>query len=127
MNVNIEQCGQILHNLYEMDIIFPKYRNFVAVSQMFEYLISGRCTKLEGNMGAYSMYEQELRMDTISSKLVDILDEMEKIRNNQYMIYDAINQVNQRLGDVLDYEAVVAYNMQAIANNTEIYARYYIF
>lgn len=124
---NIEQCEKILERLYAVGIIFPKYRNFIAVSQIYEYLISGRCKQLEGKEGAYSLYEQELRMDTISSKLADIFDEMEKIRENQYMIYETINQVNQRLGIVLDYEAVVAYNTKVIVNNAEICMRYCIY
>jgi len=33
---------------YDYDIVFPKYRNAVALSTFYEYLSAGRCTALEG-------------------------------------------------------------------------------
>ena len=35
-----------LSSLYDMDVIYPKYRNLVAVSTIYEYLSSGRCDHL---------------------------------------------------------------------------------
>ena len=35
-----------LENLYDVNIIYPKYRNLVAVTTIYEYLASGRCDTL---------------------------------------------------------------------------------
>mgnify|MGYP007024707781 CR=1 FL=1 len=58
-----------------MGRFFPKYRNLVAVSQIYEYILSGRCTELGGYQGAYNLYEQETRMDIVIMRLDDIYEE----------------------------------------------------
>ena len=68
----------MLDKLYELNVIFPKYRDLVAVSQMYEYVASGRCNTLSGYEGAYNLYEQELRMNIVISQLEDIYDQLMK-------------------------------------------------
>lgn len=58
-----------LDSLYEMGIIYPKYRNLVAVSTIYEYLSSGRCDRLDGPDGAYNLYEMELRQNIVIGQL----------------------------------------------------------
>ena len=38
-----------LNQLYSLNIIYPKYRNFVAISSFYEYFESGRCNTLKGH------------------------------------------------------------------------------
>ena len=45
---SVEESQQLLDKLYELNVIFPKYRDLVAVSQMYEYVASGRCNTLSG-------------------------------------------------------------------------------
>ena len=45
------QTEAYLKRLYSMDILFPKYRNMVAVITIYEYLVSGRCDTLTLNQG----------------------------------------------------------------------------
>ena len=45
------------NDLYAYDVIFGKYRDVVALSSFYEYLMSGRCTSLVGATGAYNIYE----------------------------------------------------------------------
>lgn len=61
---------EILDKLYELKIngefiLYPKYRNIVPVSMFIDYLASHRCEKLEGHEGAYNLYENELRLNSI--------------------------------------------------------------
>lgn len=86
-----------LEELYDMDVIFPKYRNLVAITSINEYLMSGRCYELEGPDGAYNLYETELRQNLIINKLSDIVDNLEKIRDNQYSLYEVLKDSNRTI------------------------------
>lgn len=121
-----ENTERILKQYYDRNILFPKYRNLIAVSSIYEYLQSGRCSTLEGYEGAYNIFENELRLNLIVTKLDDIIYRLDSIRDNQYMLYDAINRGNhtseklfQSLEKIGDNSAVSAYNSSINAQNTE--------
>lgn len=82
---------------YNLDIIYAKYRNPVALASFCEYLVSGRCTELEGPSGAYNIYENEIRLDHIIDQLDKVIDSLEQIKKNQYMIYNELVQMNSTL------------------------------
>lgn len=116
---------QLLQQYYSQDIIFPKYRNLVAVSMLYEYLSSGRCSQLEGHEGAYNLYEQEIRMNLILSKLDDVLAHLDRIESSQYELARAIregnkkaDQVYQSLQNVERNTAAAAYYSSISAANT---------
>ena len=121
---NIASCTEILNQLYSADIIFPKYRNLIAISQIYEYFMSGRCTQLEGHEGAYNIFETEIRQNIIISQLNTVIDNLEEIKNTQYMIYDAIQESNQLLANIASNTSAIAYNTSVIAENSAICARY---
>lgn len=117
---------QTLNTFYNKNIIFPKYRNLAAISSFYEYLQSGRCSALEGHEGAYNIFEEEIRMNTIITKLDDIIDRLDEISSNQTMLYNAINQSNnnskriyQSLQQTENNTALIAYNSKITAQNTE--------
>lgn len=91
------ETKQILKGFYDKDIVFVKYRSFIAISSILEYLVSGRCNNLPE---AYNKYEEEIRQDIINGKLDTIIGELEAIEENQYMLYDAIMSANKKLGDI---------------------------
>lgn len=90
-----------LEKLYDKNIIFPKYRNFVAITMISEYLESGRCSELEGPNGAYNLYESELRQNIIINQLSAIIDNLEQIRNNQFILYQEISNSNMVISNML--------------------------
>lgn len=90
-----------LEQLYAENVVFPKYRNLVAITAINEYLISGRCDKLEGPDGAYNLYEMELRQNIIIAQLSSIIDNLEQIRNNQYSLYEELNKANYTINEIL--------------------------
>ena len=116
------------NGLYAFDVIFGKYRNVVALSTFYEYLMAGRCTQLEGMDGAYNLYENELR----ASMIIERLDE---IKDNQYMTYSALKAINNSLDhlentmstalDAIQKDvAHIAQNSDVIAHNTAVTAYY---
>lgn len=112
------------------NIIFPKYRNLAAISSFYEYLESGRCTTLEGHEGAYNLFETEIRLNIIITKLDEIIDRLDQISSNQIMLYNAIKQSNDNsqrvykkilnsLQQTERHAEVIAYNSKITAQNTE--------
>ena len=131
--------------LYSYGVLFGKYRNFVAVSSLYEYLSSGRCDSLEGAHGAYNLYENEIRMNMVICQLNQVIESLEEIKQNQYMIYSAIKESNvlleslnsstysamtsleeikTRATTMESYMSKIADNTQVIAYNTERTAFY---
>lgn len=93
LNRPLQETTEILNELYSSDYIYPKYRNLPALTSIYEYLVTGRCDELSGPHGAYNLYEDEVRKDTIISKLSDVVANLEKIRGNQYMLYECIRDI----------------------------------
>lgn len=112
-----------LQQLYDINVIFPKYRNLVAISMIYEYLSSGRCDRLDGPDGAYNLYEIELRQNIIIGQLSSIVENLNQIRNNQFTLYNEIVSANQRVASVLsdigNNVKISAYQNEAAAKNAE--------
>jgi hypothetical protein len=96
----IDNATNELNNLYNLDIIFPKYRNFLAVNQISEYIDSGRCSELEGANGAYNLYESELRQNIIIDKLETVINQLEQIKQNQFYIYQAMRDTQNAIDNM---------------------------
>lgn len=121
-----------LQSIYDKNIVFPKYRNLVMICSLYEYICAGRFTELEGPNGAYNCLETEIRMDRIVTQLNQIIDRLDVIRQNQFMLFSAIQSSNQVLGEILDsnsrieaqldsfYNHSVQLNSQIIELNTQI-------
>ena len=91
----LESIVAARNEMYSYNVIYPKYRNLVAISSFYDYLMSGRCNTLVGNDGAYNLYESESRADLIITKLSDVLTSLDKIQDNQYMLYQQMSDVNK--------------------------------
>lgn len=91
-----------LSEIYEKNIVFPKYRNLVALSSLYEYICAGRCDALEGHEGGYNIYETEVRLDRIVTQLDMVIARLDAIRNNQFVLFSAIQEINQQCAGILD-------------------------
>lgn len=107
-----------LEKMYSYNIVFPKYRNYVMVSSIYEYLCAGRCTALDGHEGAYNILELEIRLDRIITQLDRIIMNLEAIRANQYTLYTCLQESNQRIDMFLQEESRMADSLQGIASQT---------
>lgn len=103
-----------LEKMYSHNVVFPKYRNYVMVSSIYEYLCAGRCTTLEGHEGAYNILELEIRLDRIITQLDRILQNLAAIQANQYMLYSCLKESNQKLDMLLQEESRIADSMQGL-------------
>lgn len=91
---DLKDVEKTMSQYYDLDVIYPKYRNLVALTTFIEYLESGRCKSLYGYTGCYNVYEQELRQNTIIGKLDQVLIQLDQIKKVQFATYLAIQQSN---------------------------------
>lgn len=101
MEKPLEATEQLLEEYYSNDFIYPKYRNLPALTSIYEYLITGRCEGLTGPHGAYNLYEDELRKDTVISQLSVVIQNLEQIKQNQYMLYQQVKSVQKTVNAVI--------------------------
>ncbi|GEM_PF-5050598 len=88
------------NELYKYNVIYGKYRNYVALTTIYEYLESGRCSSFEGPEGAYNLFESETRSNEIVLQLGTIASSLEDIKSNQFMLYNELKQVNEYLDSI---------------------------
>lgn len=133
-----ERTKNNLSLLYSLNVIYPKYRGMIPVCSFYEYLCSGRCNKLEGHEGAYNIYEMELRQNIIIAKLDSIIDKLDQIKDNQYMLYTKLNDINKnvsfmynavtaQLDNIETNSYIMTYNSYIAAKNTEFLKWFNIF
>lgn len=121
ITVRKSKGAKALGKLYDMDVVYPKYRNLSMISSLYEYFASGRCSTLEGHEGAYNILEQEIRLDHIVLRLDQVIVNLEKIRQNQYMLYEAMQSVNANISRL--YGAVLTMNDNIKREMEAIYER----
>ena len=107
-----------LQALYAHNVIFPKYRNYIMVSSIYEYLLAGRCSTLEGHEGAYNILELEIRFDRVITQLDSVLKNLEAIQANQYTLYSCLQESNQKIDALLHEESQIAASLQEISVRT---------
>ena len=132
-----EKLCVTLKRAYELDLIYPKYRNYIAVCTIYEYLDSGRCSKLDGSDGAYNLFESELRANIIINKLNTVVSKLDRIADNQHALYMSICNANYNINKMFsvlskdlkhisESTEIMAYNTEAIEQNTEFIKWYEI-
>lgn len=117
-----ENSKRNLKKIYDQDIIFPKYRNMVLVCSLYEYICSKRCYSLEaleGHEGAYNIPEREIRLDHIIMQLDQVIARLDAIKENQYMLYSAIQETNQKAEEILKSTNCVIDRLQNLYISTE--------
>ncbi len=56
LNNSIKEIEGVLDKYYSKNVVYPKYRNFVAIASFYEYFSSERCYELEGHEGACNFF-----------------------------------------------------------------------
>lgn len=118
----LDETKATLEKLYALDVVFPKYRNLVAISTMYEYFASGRVSELGGPNGAYNLYESELRQNLIINKLDVIVTNLENIKENQYALYTELQKTNATLRGISSDVSMLLSETKSIAANTRTIA-----
>ena len=132
MAYSLSETKNVLDQYYALDVVFPKYRNLIALSSFLEYLETGRCTELEGPNGCYNLFESELRQNIIIGQLSSIVNQLEQVKQNQFILYQELQEANATIKEmdrktarIMDYtqqtavnSAISAYCAEVTAQNT---------
>ena len=120
---------EALANYYSLDIVFGKYRNLVALTRFYEYLLAGRCKTLEGADGAYNIYESEIRMDALITDMGQVLKKLDDIKKGQYLLYEqlvsankGINELNNKTATAIDQLVKIGDSVDTIKTNSYVIA-----
>ena len=126
----LKATEQVLKQLYSLNILHKNFRNIIAVASIYQYLDTGMCTALEGHEGAYTLYLHESWYQKLSSQLDNIIDRLDQIQANQFVLLQAVKSANERIDKLaktseltLAYAKATARNSEIIAYNTEVTAR----
>ena len=98
----LNELKQRLADLYGLNILYPKYHDWVAVCSFLEYFESGRCEQLDGPDGAYNVYEAEVRQNLIISELEKIGNDVNSLQKHQYQLYACITAANNDVTRILN-------------------------
>ena len=140
MSKPLQETKDVLFGLYKKDYIYSKYHNLPALTSIYEYMVTGRCDELSGPHGAYNLYEDEVRKDMVISQLNTIIDNLEQIKQNQFMLYQRvkgiqnemtsinaeIRQISGYTYQVAQFSALNAYYSALTARNTELTIAYHL-
>ena len=100
INAKVSEACDVLKKLLKSGILHPKYWDFVAVSSIYEYLSTGRCSTLEGGDGAYNLYEAEILANRVIDQLDAVIDSLNTIKRNQYLMYNVLTSINRNIKDI---------------------------
>ena len=95
LDVKIKETKALLDEYYNLGILYPTYRNFVAVCSIYQYIDAGICGGLTGNDGAYNKYDLDSKLNKIISQLDVIIEKLDEIKEIQYTIYQALQESNR--------------------------------
>ena len=124
MQKPLVESRQLLQRYYSSEVIYPKYCTLPALTSIYEYFVTGRCTELTGPHGAYNLYEDELRKDTVISQLNTVIENLEQIKQNQYMLYQQVKSINENTQIIAsELQQIKGYTVQ-IAQLTALNAYY---
>ena len=124
IGIALQKSRYNLEKMYAYNILYPKYRNYVMVSSLYEYFESGRCTKLEGHEGGYNILEMEIRLDRIITQLDEVIKNLAIIRMTQFTLYSCLQESNQKMNQLLQDQGQIAMALQDVGvqfkNQTEM-------
>lgn len=113
-----DECEQNLKKLYFLNIIHYDYRYLEACGMFLQYLRTGRTHCLEqsgGDVGAYNLYENDLKFNVIRNQLNQVLQ-------NQQVLYNALSEINSNVKSLSDSVVRIEQYAQQTEKNTRISA-----
>lgn len=119
-----ENTQNTLNNLYDLNIIYPKYRSLISICTIYEYLISRRCYKLDGADGAYNIYEFEIRQNIIIDKLNVVIEKLNEISENQQLLYSELIRTNKVVAQMSENIKKLSFGVDKISDKIEVNTYY---
>lgn len=110
---NLKTSKSILDQLLNTNVVYPKYRSFICICSLYDYIDTGRCTELTGPFGAYQRYEEDLRARLIIDSLSRIESRMDMVISNQATLANTIESGVRSLRNAIENVGVSINNSLA--------------
>ncbi len=116
MKSKLMELYKTRNDLLSLDAVYPKYSDLISLTTMYEYFVTGRVNTLTGVAGAYRLYESESSEQKINTKWDDILNQLDKIKENQFLLYNVICDIRNAWvsfslsDDEINEEVVMKFN-----------------
>lgn len=111
-----------LTQIYEEDVLPPKYRNLSAVATMLEYMMTRRCNAIDGYGGIFSTYAIEALQLEQLYQAVKMNQTLSRMEDNQRYMCCELKQANQTLSEIKEGIGRLEITSARIAENTAISA-----
>lgn len=119
---NLSIAKKNLAEIYSLNVLPGKYRNFTGVATLYGYIVDGRCTIVKGYGGIYDTYEKDLRANVIIEKLSNMEASLSRIEYYQRELVDQARIANNQLASINSSLTSINNYSAQIAKNTEITA-----
>ncbi|MBR4994352.1 MAG: hypothetical protein IKY04_08935, partial [Lachnospiraceae bacterium] len=110
----IARTEKQLKDAYDLDVIYPDFRNLTCIVLLNKYFQSGMCTTLEGHEGAYILLKNDLQMNRIIANTDDLLAEMKGMRGD---LKTGMGRINNALSSIMSTSSKI---IQLAEANNEI-------
>ena len=118
------QTKALLQKYYDIGVIYPEYRGLIPMCSIYGYLLSERCPRLKGHDGAYNKYDTESHRRKIETQLSTVIKKLDQIKENQYMLFDAIQDGNRISQQIMDNSLQQIRLAEQAVENTALGAHY---
>lgn len=100
LNGALAYSRQELDKLYAMDWLPVNYQNLHATGSLYLYLIMERCDALEGEKGAYAIFEKESQGENFTWDLQKAAANLSKTEVYQFMLFITLLRLKLIMEDV---------------------------
>ena len=111
-----------LKKYYDLNVLYVKYQNVIAVTSFIDYFAAGICNKFDTREGAYDKFDQDFVLNKISNSLEDIkanqITLINTIRAATERVLDLLSDIHQDLNNI--NQAVINMNNNNIYNANRI-------
>ncbi len=122
ISIELQKAKRKLDEIYSLNALPIKYRNFNAVATLYEYLDTGRCNIVQGHGGIYDTYETERISLEQLAQMVMMNQTLNRIEDNQRYICNELRIANQTLSNINSSIKNIEKTNAVIAKNTAISA-----
>lgn len=119
---NLNMARKNLAQIYSLNVLPGKYRNFTGVATLYGYIVDGRCTIVKGHGGIYDTYDKDLLANVIVEKLSNIESSLSRIEYYQRELVNQARIANNQLASINSSLTSINNYSAQIAKNTEITA-----
>ncbi len=113
----IFQTKKLRNEFYSEKILPEKYRNLAAVSTMYEWLDTKRCTEIYGHGGLFDTYEYDLQIGTVINNLQEINAKMNIVIQNQKILIKEVRRGNEIASEILGHVKSIESTQERIASD----------